>query len=118
MPNADAQMAKLVDALVSGASAARLAGSSPVLGTKQPAIERLLVIFFLEQLFGWQVARIERFMRSARVLRFQWYPRDDFVVRVLFWAIFRSNRESKEFKDALPKFPKFPNLPQFLSIPI
>ena len=34
MPNADAQMAKLVDALVSGASAARLAGSSPVLGTK------------------------------------------------------------------------------------
>ena len=45
MPNADAQMAKLVDALVSGASAARLAGSSPVLGTKQPAIERLLVIF-------------------------------------------------------------------------
>ena len=87
MPNADAQMAKLVDALVSGASAARLAGSSPVLGTKQPAIERLLVIFFSEQLFGWQVARIERSMRSEQVLRFQWNPRDDFVGRVLFWAL-------------------------------
>ena len=33
LPNAKAQMAELVDACVSGAHAARCAGSSPVLGT-------------------------------------------------------------------------------------
>ena len=55
MPNADAQMAKLVDALVSGASAARLAGSSPVLGTKSDERQSidcrsffLFVIAFIE----------------------------------------------------------------------
>ena len=46
MPNADAQMAKLVDALVSGASAARLAGSSPVLGTKSDERQSLIVARF------------------------------------------------------------------------
>ena len=47
MPNADAQMAKLVDALVSGASAARLAGSSPVLGTKSDERQSMIVARFI-----------------------------------------------------------------------
>src|SRR6185312_11116294 len=34
-PEKDAQVAKLVDALFSGSSAARCAGSNPVLGTKK-----------------------------------------------------------------------------------
>ena len=70
MPNADAQMAKLVDALVSGASAARLAGSSPVLGTKQPAIERLLVIFFIYALLCASTARLYKKIKSLRLCLF------------------------------------------------
>ena len=41
-----AQMAKLVDALVSGASAARLAGSTPVLGTERGRVQKTLPLFF------------------------------------------------------------------------
>ena len=47
MPNADAQMAKLVDALVSGASAARLAGSTPVLGTERGRVQKLFLFSFI-----------------------------------------------------------------------
>ena len=42
----DAQVAKLVDALFSGSSAARCAGSNPVLGTK-----KALIIIGYESLF-------------------------------------------------------------------
>ena len=41
-----AQVAKLVDALVSGASAARLAGSTPVLGTERGRVQKTLPLFF------------------------------------------------------------------------
>ena len=51
MPNADAQMAKLVDALVSGASAARHVGSSPILGTsRKREISRGISLFFIKHL--------------------------------------------------------------------
>ena len=42
-----AQEAKLVDALVSGASAARLAGSTPVLGTERGRVQKLFLFSFI-----------------------------------------------------------------------
>ena len=42
-----AQVAKLVDALVSGASAERLAGSTPVLGTKKERFQRISLFLCL-----------------------------------------------------------------------
>ena len=39
-------MAKLVDALLSGSSAARCAGSNPVLGTNKPKLKWLRFIFY------------------------------------------------------------------------
>ena len=47
----NARMAKLVDALVSGASAERLAGSSPVPGTKRISYEDILFFYLQENLY-------------------------------------------------------------------